>query len=140
MEGELTNDITILHDRLFIVSRHQKLESSTLPETTRIQYRRLSLKLAIEYHVFPSSLILLGVQCDQLTQNEEGGFADVFCGTYRGKKVAVKRVRVFATYSEPERRKLKRVRLCPNITSFCADTVLPSVDIPRVFVVERAQA
>ena len=89
--------------------RLQILDSPALPDSTRIQLKRLSLKIAIEYNVFPISLILGGVQCDHATQNDEGGFADVFCGTYRSEKVAVKRVRISNLSSETQKQNVQRV-------------------------------
>ena len=78
--------------------------------TYRNQLRRLSLKVAITYDKFPTPLVLRGVQCDTTNQHGAGGFADVFCGTYNGEKVALKRLRVYLMMTDEQKTNLKKVR------------------------------
>ena len=76
----------------------------------RNRLRRVSLKLAIEYDILPSLLILRGVEChDQRTRHGTGAFADVFVGTYQGRKVALKCLRALLTIPAEERTSKKKV-------------------------------
>ncbi|KAH8091675.1 kinase-like domain-containing protein [Cristinia sonorae] len=91
-------------------------DSATLPRGShsshsfayRNQLRRLSLKVAIKYERFPTGLILSGVKCDDPAQRGAGGFADVFCGTHNGTKVALKRLRTLFMRSESQRSTMKK--------------------------------
>ncbi|THH27136.1 hypothetical protein EUX98_g7058 [Antrodiella citrinella] len=61
----------------------------------RTTLRKLTLKLALRHHILPDSLILTGVKKLDDVQRGAGAFSDVYCGTYRGRKVALKKLRVF---------------------------------------------
>lgn len=97
--------------------KFQVLDSPALPSaaagthffTYRNQLRRLSLKVAITHSILPTTLILRGVQLSDTTQHGAGGFADVFCGTYQGYKVALKRLRVYIMSSDTQKQNLKKV-------------------------------
>ena len=51
------------------------------------------LKLVLRYNKLPTALILRGVRCTETELPIRGGFADVFIGEFRNKRVALKRVR-----------------------------------------------
>ena len=64
----------------------------------------------MKHERFPTSFLLQGVQCtDNTTQYGAGGFADVFCGTYNGRKVALKRPRTYLTMAVAKKEKMKKV-------------------------------
>ena len=97
----------------------QVLDSPVLPNASksqqffvyRNQLRRLSLKVAIKHDIFPTLLVLKGVLCtDNTNQYGSGGFSDVFCGTYNGEKVALKRLRTYAMMTDEQNEILKKVR------------------------------
>lgn len=96
----------------------QVLDSPALPNAAsnssfgiyRNQLRRLSLKMATKHDKFPRLLILQGVECTDAQQHGAGGFADVFCGTYHGSKVGLKRLRMYLMMSPTQREALKKVR------------------------------
>ncbi|TCD66394.1 hypothetical protein EIP91_001385 [Steccherinum ochraceum] len=72
------------------------LDSPVLQIVYRNKLRRLSLKLAVQYDILPSLLILRGVECEDLRKRRgAGGFADVYVGTYGGMKVALKCLRMY---------------------------------------------
>ncbi|KAH8091683.1 kinase-like domain-containing protein [Cristinia sonorae] len=105
------DDAMIVLDEIWKV-----LDSAALPRgsqgthfyTYRNQLRRLSLKVAITYERFPTGLVLTAVRCDDQNQRGAGGFADVYCGTYNGAKVALKRLRTFIMRSESQRSNMKK--------------------------------
>ena len=83
---------------------HQILSSSQ--NSTKIyrfplQRRRLlsfSFKIISKWNIFPETLVLTDVRHEQVPRIT-GSFADVFCGTYSGRQVAVIRIRVHSIYS-----------------------------------------
>ncbi|KAH8102061.1 kinase-like domain-containing protein [Cristinia sonorae] len=77
--------------------------SSTSFYTYRNQLRRLSIKVANRYSVLPSSLLLKDIQCIDTKPHGVGGFAEVFCGTYKTSKVALKRLRVYTMMTETQK-------------------------------------
>ncbi|KAH8103002.1 kinase-like domain-containing protein [Cristinia sonorae] len=73
----------------------------------RNQLRRLSVRMAIVYNTLPTLLFLRGVTCHDIKPRAEGGFADVFCGTYNTVKVGLKRLRAFVMMSDLQRQNIK---------------------------------
>ncbi|KAH8103138.1 kinase-like domain-containing protein [Cristinia sonorae] len=60
----------------------------------RNRLRRWSIKLAFAHDILPKALFLQDVKCSADTDyRASGGFADVYCGSYRGQLVAIKRIR-----------------------------------------------
>lgn len=66
--------------------------------------------MATKHDKFPRILILQGVECTDTQQQGAGGFADVFCGIYRGSKVGLKRLRIYLMMSGVQKEALKKVR------------------------------
>ena len=66
--------------------------------------------MSMKYDKLPTLLILKFVECTDHDQRASGGFADVFCGTYAGAKVGLKRFRVYAAMSDEERQSRNKVR------------------------------
>jgi hypothetical protein len=60
--------------------------------------------------MIPSSLFLKRVEADRMQDPiGVGGFADVFCGSYEGEDVALKRLRVFQMLSPDDKVALHQV-------------------------------
>lgn len=97
----------------------QALDSAALPAAAessqfaayRNKLRRTTLKVAMQYEILPTALVLKGVQCIETELRGAGGFSDVFCGTYKGQPVALKRLRVFAMASASKKQHMKHVRI-----------------------------
>ncbi len=85
-----------------------------IPRTT---LRRLSLKVSAASGLLPMSLVLDGVESSHQEYLGGGGFADIYSGTYKGEKVALKRLRVFLSSEESQKRKILRVRTSRCIAS-----------------------
>lgn len=58
---------------------------------------RLLVSLSAASYKMPLSLFVKGVRLLSDTAEFGGGFADVFCGMYKGEKVGLKRLRIFGT-------------------------------------------
>lgn len=74
----------------------------SLQSDNRNEIRRLLVGLSKAAGVLPTSIFLGDVEC-RGTDRETiagGGFADIFRATYRGQKVALKRLRVFSSAKE----------------------------------------
>jgi hypothetical protein len=56
---------------------------------------RLQVRVADARNIFPSSLYIKSVKLLGREPVSGGGFADVFAGQWKGKDVALKRIRVF---------------------------------------------
>ena len=56
------------------------------------EQRKAELKDALEQQTLPAFLFLNDVQMDQEKAPEQGGFSQIFCGTYHHQKVALKRL------------------------------------------------
>ncbi|TFK46551.1 kinase-like protein [Heliocybe sulcata] len=66
------------------------------------------VKVALSTGCFPSTLFIHGVHAEaNLTTG--GGFADIYCGHWFGRRVAVKRLRIFPTDSD--QRKMRATRI-----------------------------
>lgn len=90
----------------------------------------------MEYHCFPSLLVLHDVECADRSTAAAGGFADVFCGRYHGSKVALKCLRTNSSMSEDQKEQLKKVRL----NYYTRRKVLTNsvVLLPRISAVEES--
>ncbi len=71
--------------------------------------RNLLLKLSLESGLFPTCLMVNGVECTNRENFSAGGFADVYCGTLNQHKVALKRLRAFQMVDGSTYQKLKKV-------------------------------
>ncbi len=76
---------------------------------TRSKIQQLILKLSKKWDLFPTSFLLRDVKCLEEEPRGVGGFANIYCGEYKGEKVALKCLRVYSTMEESERMRLKRV-------------------------------
>ncbi len=88
---------------------HSELDPDVSLEARWLLLRRLQ-KLACEASLLPSHLYIDGVECQGRECLGNGGFADVFRGTYNGNVVAVKHLRTFNMIKTTEEPKVKRVR------------------------------
>lgn len=79
----------------------------------RVQHRlrRILLKLALRCRSVPSQLILRDGQWSSLLDRGGGSFADIYEGDYKGKRVAVKRLRLFQVTDDTARAGLVSVSL-----------------------------
>ncbi|THH29984.1 hypothetical protein EUX98_g4198 [Antrodiella citrinella] len=108
------NDIQYIIDcvqNIFDTSSFHILVAVSDPEDERVvqrHLRRILLKLSLQYQILPLALFMLGVECQSLESTGFGGFADVFCGTHQGRKVALKRLRVFLMTDPSKRLQLQR--------------------------------
>lgn len=68
----------------------------------------LLIRLARASDKLPHSLFVTGVICDSRSPVCTGGFADVYVGQYKGKKVALKRLRFFSLSTKEEQESLER--------------------------------
>ncbi|TCD67324.1 hypothetical protein EIP91_000245 [Steccherinum ochraceum] len=75
----------------------------------RNKLRKLSLKLSITHNILPTTLILAGVECVGTISIGAGAFADVYIGTFRGEKVALKRLRVYVSTTESQKLAIKQL-------------------------------
>ncbi|TCD71936.1 hypothetical protein EIP91_000068 [Steccherinum ochraceum] len=82
----------------------------------RSKLRRLCLKLVLEHDKLPMKLFLFHVRVTDPDASGAGGFSDVFTGSYEGKIVAIKRLRVFVKSSQAQQTKLRR--------TFCRESLL----------------
>ncbi|TFK43201.1 kinase-like domain-containing protein [Crucibulum laeve] len=57
--------------------------------------QRLVMKLCEKANTLPSSLVIEGVELRERDAIYGGGFADIYRGSYQGKDVALKRMRIF---------------------------------------------
>ena len=70
--------------------------------------RRLTLKLVVNHGLLPRSFYLKGVKCTSQESQGAGFFADIYLGDWKGRPVALKRLRV--TQSSQQDRSLRMVR------------------------------
>ena len=72
---------------------------ASLRSDNRIELRHLLVRLSKAAGVLPTSIFLEDVECHGTDRDTiaGGGFADIFRATYRGQKVALKRLRVFSS-------------------------------------------
>lgn len=71
-------------------------------EVDRYRILRLLVRLSRTASVFPSGLLIKGVECKDKEPVACGGFSDIFHGKYQGGRVALKRLRVFQRNSDEE--------------------------------------
>lgn len=84
----------------------------------RKKLHRLSLKLAVQYDILPSPLILRGVQCqDHRKRHGSGAFSDVFVGMYGEVKVALKCLRHDLKAEDAEKVMMTKVRVSSRYVS-----------------------
>ncbi|KAH8080695.1 kinase-like domain-containing protein [Cristinia sonorae] len=75
-------------------------------EARRHTVRRLLIRLSREAKILPASLFLSGVICRVRESVNGGAFADIYRGSFGGKPVALKRLRVFRIVVDKESREL----------------------------------
>ena len=87
------------------------------PDTThtnlkvRNTFQRVLRRITYSSDLLPTSLKLVGVTCPDRHTYGTGGNADVYCGEYQGKKVALKRLRIFQMIEPSRKGALQRVRI-----------------------------
>ncbi|KAF7790130.1 hypothetical protein EIP86_001082 [Pleurotus ostreatoroseus] len=84
-----------LVDRFLVRERAQGNVESRPNWQERQLLRRISIKLADRAGDLPQALKLTGVELQHSTPIRGGSFADIFLGTFHGRKVAMKRLRCF---------------------------------------------
>jgi hypothetical protein len=71
------------------------------PDTSsRKAIGKLLIRLVDRFQCLPPTLFLSGVRWVSKDAVDAGGYADIFRGTYQGKEVALKRLRVFRADNE----------------------------------------
>lgn len=91
------------------VSGMDRLTSRSKQRVFRSALRRTSMKLAEASDQLPSTLFLSGVELVHRDAVRGGAFADIFEGTYKGVKVALKRLRIFLQNTTTEHTRISRV-------------------------------
>ena len=84
--------------------------SEEISITTRNKLRILALQLGLKNDSLPEAIFLEDVKCEDNESRSLGGFADIFCGTYKGEKVALKRPRYYTKFRDAQKSKLRQVR------------------------------
>ncbi|THH26870.1 hypothetical protein EUX98_g7314 [Antrodiella citrinella] len=77
--------------------------------------RRLTMKLVLRHNKLPRAFYLKGVNSTEKENRGAGGFADVFIGEWKGKAVALKRLRVESKSTQVEEALQKQ---------FCRESIL----------------
>ena len=90
----------------------------------------------MEYDVVPTLIVLRGVRCTDTSQQGAGAFADVYCGTYGGLKVALKRLRAYIMMSDVEKDSLRKVCCAAGLTVYLMD----AHDHPILVILSRIAA
>ena len=86
----------------------------TAPQTHRDEIRRLLVKLSQRCDMLPESLFLKGVST-KYEHERIGGFANIYRGRYKGRAIALKRLRCFYSMTEPQVEALNKVRTYDHI-------------------------
>ncbi|KAJ7742147.1 hypothetical protein DFH07DRAFT_44310 [Mycena maculata] len=117
----------------FLDAVQDVIDSGSLSISHTAQARRLVVRLSAASDGLPSSLFITGVTDSDDQPTFRGGFGDVYRASYGGKRVALKRIRMFQVNSVSES---KRIRL-----QFCREAlvwqrlrheyVLPLIGIDR---------
>lgn len=79
-----------------------KAEATSADMSHRYGIRRLLVRLCLDSGILPPSLFVAGIKCEDSDPVGMGGYADIFCGTYAGNRVALKRLRVFLSGLGPQ--------------------------------------
>ncbi|THH26977.1 hypothetical protein EUX98_g7210 [Antrodiella citrinella] len=82
-------------------------ESKAMTVLARNKLRVLWWKLGLKNDILPETMFLQEVKCEDGESRFSGGFADIFCGTYKGEKVALKRLRYYTKLKESQKSKLR---------------------------------
>ncbi len=75
----------------------------------RSRIRQLMMRLSLNCGQLPHALFLQGVQCSSNESIAGGSFSDIYPGTFQGKAVALKRIRILQTSMDSRKVDLKRV-------------------------------
>lgn len=67
--------------------------------------------VCLSCNIVPQDLLVREVECISEDNYAGGGYADVYCGTWRGEKVALKRLRTFQMTDGPTYKKMRKVRM-----------------------------
>ena len=103
---KLINKIQILDTSSFSI-----FDGTDTQRRVQHRLRRILLKLALRCRSVPSQLILRDGQWSSLVDRGGGSFADIYEGEYKGKRVAVKRLRLFQVTDDTARAGLVSVSL-----------------------------
>ncbi|KAJ7802403.1 hypothetical protein B0H14DRAFT_1660481 [Mycena olivaceomarginata] len=95
----------------FVDAIQNVLDWGTLPDAnSRAKARKLMQKVAESGEQLPSSLFITGVNDHDEHPSFGGGFGDVYQASYDGKRVALKRIRIFTADSTTRRNRLQFYR------------------------------
>ncbi|THH17740.1 hypothetical protein EUX98_g9067 [Antrodiella citrinella] len=91
----------------YILERLQNIldgtaEKASVDANYRYGIRRLLVRLCVDSGILPPSLFLTSVKCTDTEPVGMGGYADIFCGTHAGGRVALKRLRTFLSVSNQQ--------------------------------------
>ncbi|KAJ7676710.1 kinase-like domain-containing protein [Mycena polygramma] len=106
------------------------LARGSLPDANSCsKARRLMQKTAAAHAQVPSSLMISGVNDPDEHPTFAGGFGDVYRASYRGKMVALKRIRMFTTDSTTQRNRLQFCKEALVWQGLQHDYILPLLGI-----------
>ncbi|KAH8101642.1 kinase-like domain-containing protein [Cristinia sonorae] len=108
LQAELDSSFETLSSSSSVVRGHER----------HILLRRC-LALSVEHSLLPTALSLSGIICPDTTTYCSGSFADVFVGTYKGARVALRKPHTSSSKSEEDKAKLMKW--------FCRESLLWSV-------------
>ncbi|KAK7000664.1 kinase-like domain-containing protein, partial [Favolaschia claudopus] len=99
--------------QVFLDAIQHVLQCGSLPTATYANTaRKLMQRIAEAHDQLPTSLFITGVQDPDKHPTFSGGFGDVHCAFYDGKRVALKRIRMFTSeLTNPKRLKFCREAL-----------------------------
>jgi len=113
--------IDLMHEGL-VTSDYSRLGlSDPNPKAIRVALRHL----CHEKELLPTSLTLPGVECTDREVIRGGSFADIIRGQYRGKTIAIKRLRMFSSSKIETKHKLYLQREALIWSMLSHDHVLP---------------
>lgn len=106
---EIGRDLTLAYHGL----SNERGKTDKYPDAGHSEIKQRLLDLLSVPPSVLSSLILQGVLCEDTIKYMGGGYSDVFCGTFKGRKVAIKRPRIFTNTAQAQQDVKKRVSFDP---------------------------
>lgn len=93
----------------FPSAQHHDVPEVYQTHEARMALRRLSLKLALKYDMFPSAMVIKGVVKLEEDYRSFGGFASVYVGKVNYRHVALKRLHLYELGAAPYQVKTRHV-------------------------------